>query len=424
MGGYPSSPPPLPPVLPPPSGGRRNFLGLPLWSWLCLALVVIVGVGVVIVAGGSDDEKRTSTTIDTTTPTRETSPATDDTTAPTLTEPEVTEPDITEPEITAPEITEPTAPISADEVSGSPAGRRGTRDAPVAAGQIADIGGGWRLQVLGVTPDATAQVQAASEFNDPPPAGSTFTLVNVAMGYFGIEDPKFGFEPTVSALGSANVELTAGCGTIPDELTTFHDVFAGGVLVGNLCFVTTPAESGTLQLYAMGGFFDEVEVFLEVTSPTAAPPMAGLKGPQPGATATPARLAPTPLGTSANVGEGWSVTVTTPAHDITDAVLAENSFNEPPPAGFRYIGFDVTYAFNGTGGDTAFAVTSSAVDDSNVSLSSECGAIPTPIDGFVDVFAGGSVSGSLCFVLPADSAGFAMYGSVGFDTSPAWFSTT
>ena len=277
--------------------------------------------------------------------------------------------------------------------------------------------------MLSFTFDATAEIQANFEFNDPPPPGSTFTLVKVAMGYFGTEDPKFAFEPTVSALGSANVELDSGCGSIPDELNTFRDVFAGGVLVGNLCFVTTPADAGTLQLYAVGSFSDDVEVFLEVAQPAAATPMTGLKGPQTGATATPARLAPEPVGTTADVGEGWSLTVTAAARDITDAVMAENSFNDPPPDGYRFIGIDVTYTFNGTGSDSAFTVTSSAVADNNVALSNECGVIPTPLDEFVDVFAGGSVSGTLCFVVPADSAPFAMYSTGGFDTEPVWFAT-
>ena len=402
---------------------KRKVVGLPAWGWLCILLVAAVGVGgSIALSGGDDNSKSTSTTIITldTTPTSETLPVSDDTTAPTLTTPADTEPDITEPE-----ITEPTVSNSTDEVAGAPAGQRGTRDAPVAAGGIADIGGGWRLQVLGVTFDATNEILAYTDFNDPPPAGSTFTLIKVAMGYFGIEDPRFAFEPSVSALGGASVELTGGCGSIPDELNTFRDVFAGGVLMGNLCFVTPPADAGKLQLYAIGGsFFEDTEVYLEATQPAAATPMATLKGPQTGATKTPARLAPTAVGTTADVGNGWSITITATAHDITDAVVAENSFNDPPPAGFRFIGVDVTYTFNGTGSDSAFTVTTSAVADSNVALSNECGVIPTPLDEFVDVFAGGSISGLLCFVVPADSAGFAMYSSASFDIAPVWFATT
>ena len=60
-------------------------------------------------------------------------------------------------------------------------------------GSIADIGGGWRLQILNVNPDAAAVISAENSFNEPPPAGSTFTLVTIALGYFGLEDPKTTF---------------------------------------------------------------------------------------------------------------------------------------------------------------------------------------------------------------------------------------
>ena len=62
-------------------------------------------------------------------------------------------------------------PASASVVAGAPAGERGTQDSPVAPGAVADIGAGWRLQVLDYLPDAAAAIAAENEFNDPPPAG-------------------------------------------------------------------------------------------------------------------------------------------------------------------------------------------------------------------------------------------------------------
>ena len=420
MGGPPPSSPL--PLSPQPAPGKPKVLGLPLWGWLGIGLVAVVGIGAVIVTSGDDDDKGTTpgnqTTVVVSTQPQDTA-APDETTAPDITEPESTEPESTEPEETV-----TTEPSSGGEVAGAPDGTRGTRDAPVAAGEIADIGGGWRLQVLGVTPDAAALVAAENEFNDPPPAGSTFTLVSVAMGYFGLEDPKAAYEPSVSALGGSSVELESGCGSIPDELYVFNDLFAGGVLVGNLCFVTTPADAAGLQLYATGDFFSSDDaVFLEVAQPAAATAMAGLRGPQDGADSTPGRLQPTPLNTAAEVGDGWSVTVSSGARDITDSVLAENSFNEPPPEGFRFIGVDVIYTFNGDGSDSAFTVSTYAVADSNVQLSSDCGVISSPIDDFVDVFAGGSVAGTMCFVVPSDGGTLTLYSRAGFDAGPVMFGT-
>ena len=145
---------------------------------------------------------------------------------------------VTEPiEQTTPE----TVAASSDVVAGAPVGLHGDRSNPVAVGEIADIGDGWRLQILNVNADAAAVI-SANQFNDPPPAGSTFTLVTVALGYFGLEDPKTTFETTISTVGAWNVELVGSCGVVPQELSDFGDVFSGGVVQGNICFVTTPEE--------------------------------------------------------------------------------------------------------------------------------------------------------------------------------------
>ena len=84
--------------------------------------------------------------------------------------------------------------------------------------------------------------------------------------------------------------------------------------------------------------------------------MAPLPGPQPGALSTPARLAPTPIGVAADVGEGWKVTVNGAASDITDAVIAENQFNELPPERHRFVGVNVTYSYDGASAASGFAI--------------------------------------------------------------------
>jgi hypothetical protein len=289
-----------------------------------------------------------------------------------------------------------------DEVAGAPPGERGDRDTPVAAGSIADIGGGWRLQVLDVIADGTSLVAAESEFNDPPPAGSAFTLVKVAMGYYGLREPVTTFEPTISAVGSASVELPTDCGLVPDEVDLFRDAFAGGVVVGNLCFVTTPADIDGLQLYATGEAFGEVEVFLSAVPPAELPTaLPTLVGPQDGADLTGVRRAAITLGTAVDVGDGWAVTVTGAARDITDAVLAENEFNEPPPDGHRFVGVEVNLAYSGAGAAAPFEVSVGLVPYGNIASLQECGTVPGEVDLFTDVFAGGSVAGTLCFVVPA-----------------------
>jgi hypothetical protein len=181
---YSAAPPPTPPT------GPRKVAGLPIWGWLAIAVVLAGGVVGAIVLTSGDDDKAVgpATTIsipEVTTPPQDTTPAT--ITAPEITEPESTEPDQSDTTVQPDDTIG--SDTGAEEIAGAPDGTRGTREDPVTAGELADIGGGWRLQVLGFTPDATAEIMAANEFNEPPPAGSTFTMVSLAMGYFGVDDP-------------------------------------------------------------------------------------------------------------------------------------------------------------------------------------------------------------------------------------------
>ena len=405
------APPPLSaPLTPAPKKWwAAKWLGLPVGAWLAVGAAVAVGVVAVVVTGGDDDggSVAPATTPAGTVVTPATSDdAPDDTTEPTLTTP-ATEPGA-ETTTLATDFPDPFDEV--EEVAGSPEGATGTRDAPVPPGVVADIGGGWRLQVVDVVADASAAVAAASEFNEPPPAGSTFTLVKVALGYFGVEDPQSGFQPTITGVGASSSELDTSCGTVPDEVDLFTDVFAGGVLVGNLCFVTTPDDVAALQVYGLGDFFAEEGVFLDAASaPSAATTLATMEGPQPGAASTAGRLAPTPLATPVDLGEGWTMTVTGPARDITDATMAYNDFNEPPPDGYRFIGLDVVYAFDGAGSSAAYSVTTKAVGDANIELAQDCGDFPDAADTFIDLFAGGSTTGTICFVVPVDAPQFVLY---------------
>jgi len=181
------------------------------------------------------------------------------------------------------------ASATADAVAGAPVGITGDIDNPVPLGTIADIGNGWRLQILEVVPDGAAVVASASDFNDPPPAGSTFTLVTVALGYFGLDEPASAFRANILPVGAADLGTQLDCGQLPNQL-----------------------------------------------------------GPQPGASSTPLRLTPTALATAAGAGAGWTFAVSGAARGITDLVEAENEFNDPPPDGFRFIGVEVTYSYAGS----------------------------------------------------------------------------
>lgn len=441
---------PPPPVVPGPgapfSGGEPPKRGVPSWVWIVGGVLLLVIVGsLVITLSGGDDEKNSSgdteqtdeTTDDTTDETTDdttedtTEDTTDDTTDDTevdstvtpLTLPSTVVPVTVVPGTEAPDDTE--APESGDEVAGAPAGSTGDRESPVPAGEIADARNGWRLQVLEVVTNATDQVMAASEFNEPPPAGSQYTLVKVAFGFFGTDDPQSLFMPTITAVGPSNAELPEECGTIPQPLDLFVDAFAGGVAVGNLCYTATPEDAAALQLFIVSDFFDETGTFLQAVPPAAPPtPMATLAGPQPGAVSSEGRANKVALGTATDVGDGWTLTVTGAARDITDAVAAENEFNDPAPEGFRFVGVDVTMAFNGDGSAAPFEVTTNVVDDGNIQRASFCGVFPNELDEFTDLFSGGSASGTLCYVVPADQIPNMVIYTSSFDADRKFLATS
>lgn len=298
------------------------------------------------------------------------------------------------------DLTEDDSPATL--IEGAPEGVTGDRSAPVPAGEIADADRGWRVQVLDVTEDGT-EIMMAEEFNGPPPDGSRYTLVEVAVGYYGNE---WGTPPFISAVGAASVELDSYCGFVPDELESFGIVFGGGVMTGNLCWVTTTDDAGQMLLYTSAGYSGD-DVFLEVAAPASAPDvMPSMSGPQPGTDDAEARNDPIPIATPTDLGEGWQMTIPVPARDITDELLAASEYNDPPPDGYRFIGFDVSLEFSDEDRSASgFEVDIDVVGDSNVTLQEECGEISDPLDLFADVFSGAALTGSLCFVAPVDDVG-------------------
>ena len=85
---------------------------------------------------------------------------------------------------------------------------------------------------LEVIDDGTAQVMEANQFNDPPPSGARFSLVTVALGYFGFDDPNSGFDLTIAGVGASARQLDTDCGVTPSPLPVFEDMFSGGVVIG------------------------------------------------------------------------------------------------------------------------------------------------------------------------------------------------
>ena len=62
--------------------------------------------------------------------------------------------------------------------------------------------------------------------------------------------------------------------------------------------------------------------------------------------------------------------------------------------------------------------------DSIVVLDEGCGVVPAEVDRYADIFAGGSVVGTLCLVAPIDDAGtITLYTSALLDDDYSYFAT-
>ena len=130
------------------------------------------------------------------------------------------------------------------------------------------------------------------------------------------------------------------------------------------------------------------------------------------------RDAPFTYGTAAAVefdsfgdadGSIWNATIGAPV-DITAAVLAENSFNDPPADGTLFAGFTVEMTLAEAGKEPLspgfnfsweiLGGASSAVHEE--SAFDGCGVSPDEFDGYAEVFVGGTLTGVVCIPIPTE----------------------
>jgi hypothetical protein len=150
------------------------------------------------------------------------------------------------------------------------------------------------------------------------------------------------------------------------------------------------------------------------------------------------RSNPIPIGTAAPISvlgaTGWTLQINSVIPDDTAAVLAANMFNDPPAAGRQFFVISITATYNGNGSSNGFVIASSlnAVGASNVSytggVDDRCGVLPDPdfelVNDSKTVFAGGSISGNICFsVTNSDAATLELFtdGDAFTGAGQTWF---
>jgi hypothetical protein len=234
--------------------------------------------------------------------------------------------------------------------------------------------------------DGFADAKESVEQIDPPPAGEEFHSTAIAwLGTF----------------------------------SQFLDSFATGGVIAALAYSET-IEEVNAEFDATAASFEQA-CDVDVINNDDVTPQASAQGEASGI-----RADPFPLGSTVELKDDWTVTILSVTPDATDAVLAENQFNEPPASGHQFFIARISATYTGQdsdqlGGRYRFqavgqsAVAYSVYDDS-------CGTIPDELPD-PDVFTGGTIEGNICWSIRTDdAASLVMYDDAASDDERIFFS--
>jgi hypothetical protein len=150
---------------------------------------------------------------------------------------------------------EPEEAQAPDEVDDADDLPLGTRSNPLDIGTTIEMGD-WQLAVVDVTRDATDQVMAENEFNDPPADGYQFIMFEVDATYVGDDsgDPWLDFSWAI--VGSEGNTFGSGgsmdhyCGVFPNPLDEQGETYTDGSVSGNVCISADSAqlEAATIRI--------------------------------------------------------------------------------------------------------------------------------------------------------------------------------
>lgn len=148
--------------------------------------------------------------------------------------------------------------VAVDENAGTTgSGDAGTRENPLALGtEVA--GKDWTVTINSFTPDATADVMAASPINSEPEAGMVYGLLNVSLAYTGEGSSSvllvpFSFVTTDGTVYDASVFLPEA----PAPALGTGELFTGAGTTGNIVISLPAGAEGALRV-SPGIFADDV----------------------------------------------------------------------------------------------------------------------------------------------------------------------
>jgi len=396
----PPTAPPLPGDLARARQNRTSGNGSGHAGWMPLAaVVVLVVVGALLFTlGGSDDD---SAVVRDVTPTRAAEPA-----SPSPgTEPEATSFVLGQP---IPEVLDGSLAFGAS--------------VPVEWDSRGDADGSvWNVTV-GAPSDLTDAVMDANQFNEPPPDGVLFAGIDVeaTLASAAAQPLNTGFDLDWQIVGGATGQTydtrtivdPIGCGVVAREFDELAAVLVGGTVRGVVCIPIPSEDLNHPDTRVVMSFRSERVTFADggqVVPPAELEEPVGMVGGEIGyGAAVPIRFET--FGEAD--GSVWNIRVD-PPFDVTDEVLEESPFTEPPPDGIVFAAFDVSmmlvsaeyepvvadgfYRWEIIGGATGVVHDAGTIPDAPF-----CGLVMRAFNQRVGLYVGGDNTGTVCIPLPVE----------------------
>lgn len=135
---------------------------------------------------------------------------------------------------------------------------------------------------------------------------------------------------------------------------------------------------------------------------------------------------PFAIGATTTVSEGsspiWDISVGPATYAANEIVRNENQFNDVPPPGFEYVLLPATVTYKGESSVTPYFEWSFAfVTASGETHDQAFAVIPSNFNDVGDLYAGGTGTGNIAFVLPSDKiAGGTWRATLGYGFDIFW----
>jgi len=145
-----------------------------------------------------------------------------------------------------PNVTSPGSSASAS--SGASSAKTGTRGNPAAIGSTI-TGSDYTVVINSVTLNATDQVMAANQFNDAPPAGSSYAVINATITYTGKDSGDSALVGINYVTASGNV-ITGldSLAVAPDPTLGLAELYTGASATGNVVLAIPDGDAGLLRV--------------------------------------------------------------------------------------------------------------------------------------------------------------------------------